>query len=215
MGLWLRASLLLLLAVAAAPLPAAEFWQSNWVKPERTQSEALLVRPLAAEDSEALYQSYMGSQEWLYQRLGWGWPSDKTTKEQNHSMMQVHLAQQDNNKAFTYVVIDRQRDRIIGAVYFVPVIAARSQSGAIDTSKYNAEVSWWLTERAVSNSLHNDLFQLMTDWLKTGWPWGQVLFPVAESNQPARAVLESSSARLAGHNEDAEELFYSYTLARK
>lgn len=215
MRFWLRALLVIWLMTLTQSTWAADFWQSGWAKPERTQSSSLLIRPIAADDAKGLYQSYMGSQQWLYQRLGWGWPSDKSTLEQNHSMMQVHLRQQEKNTAFTYVVVDRQGGQLIGAIYFVPVMPNRSQSGAIDEKKYNAEVTWWLTEQAVSDSLHNDLFQLVTDWLRTSWPWGQVLLPVAQANQPARSLLESSSARLVGRNQDAGELFYSYTLARK
>lgn len=211
----LRGLILVLSLVAVTPSLAADFWQNDWIVPERTESKSLLIRPLQESDSERLFHSYMGSQEWLFDRLGWSWPSEKSSLEQNQSMVKLHLKQQQNNDAYTYIVIDRERDMVIGAVYFVPVIEQRGQSGAINAQNFNAEISWWLTQPAVNDSLHNDLFELLTGWLRSSWPWSQVLFPVAESNQPAQALLDNSSARLIGRNRDTEEVFYSYTLARK
>lgn len=194
---------------------SAEFWQANWAAPKKIASDKLLVRPIERGDAERLFNSYMGSQEYLYDRLGWSWPSEKSSVEQSQSMVQLHLKQWQQNKAFTYVVEDRQRQQIIGAVYFVPVPEQRGQSGVIQDAQFNAEVTWWLTEGAVNANLHNDLFALITEWLQTSWPWQQVLFPVAEDNRTTIALLESSSARFVGANRDTEERFYSYSLARK
>lgn len=203
------------LFVFSASSLSAEFWQANWAAPKEIESDRLLVRPIEEGDAERLFRSYMGSQAYLYNRLGWSWPSEKSSIEQSHSMVQLHLKQWRQNSAFTYVVEDQQQDRIIGAVYFVPVPAQRGQSGVIQDAQFNAEVTWWLTEPAVNANLHNDLFALITQWLQNSWPWQQVLFPVAEDNRTTIAVLESSSARFIGANRDTEERFYSYTLARK
>lgn len=194
---------------------AGEFWRAEWAVPDRIESNELLLRPLQSSDAERFFHSYMGSQAWLYQRLGWSWPTDKSSMEQNQSMVKLHLKQQQEHKAYTYIVVDQQRDMLVGAVYFVPVGEERGRSGTINANSYNAEITWWLTEPAVNRSLHNNLFALLTDWLQSGWPWSQVLFPVAESNQPSRAVLENSAARKVGYNRDSQELFYSYSLARK
>lgn len=194
---------------------AAEFWQSNWSPPEKVESSSLLVRPIRAADAERLFHSYMGSQNYLYSQLGWSWPSKKSSLEQNHSMVNLHLKQWQQQTAFTYVVIDRAKEMIVGAIYFVPVPEHRGQSGVIQNNKFNAEVTWWLTEPAVNASLHNDLFQLLTNWLRSSWPWQQVLFPVADDNRVSISLLDSSSARFVGQNRDTQERFYSYTLARK
>ncbi|MBL4741894.1 MAG: GNAT family N-acetyltransferase [Idiomarina sp.] len=194
---------------------AAEFWQSGWSTPQKAESSSLLVRPIEAADAERLFHSYMGSQRYLYSQLGWSWPSEKSSLEQNQSMVKLHLKQWQQQTAFTYLVIDRERGMVVGAVYFVPVPEQRGQSGTIQGSKFNAEITWWLTEPAVNASLHNDLFQLLVDWLRSSWPWQQVLFPVADNNRVTISLLESSSARFVGQNRDTQERFYSYTLARK
>lgn len=193
----------------------AEFWRQSWSAPQRVESSRIQIRPLEAADAERLFHSYMGSQKFLYERLGWSWPSEKSTLEQNHSMVQLHLKQWQNQTAFTYLVIDREREMIVGAVYLVPVAEQRGSSGIINSSNFNAEVTWWLTEPAVNASLHNDLFEVLSGWLRSSWPWEQVLFPVAASNRPAIAVLENSPARFIGENRDTKERFYSYTVARK
>ena len=99
-------------------------------------------------------------------------------------------------------------------VYFAPVSAERGLVLRL-IRNIQAEVTWWLGKKAVADNPHNDLFALTTDWLRAGWPWGQVLFPVSESNQSALAVLDNSAARKVAMNRDTHEVFYSYTLARK
>ena len=208
-------ALMISLLFSVFSIKAADFWQDDWVAPQRAENNRLLLRPIQVADTERLFHSYMGSQAYLYQRLGWSWPTEKSSLEQNQSMVQFHLKQRENNSAFTYVVIDRERDMLIGAIYFVPVTAERGQTGAIQSDSFNAEITWWLTEPAINQNLHNDLFEILTQWLKTSWPWQQVLFPVANSNRNAMGLLESSSARFVGENRDTNERFYSYTLARK
>ena len=72
---------------------AAEFWQSGWSTPQKAESSSLLVRPIEAADAERLFHSYMGSQRYLYSQLGWSWPSEKSSLEQNQSMVKLHLKQ--------------------------------------------------------------------------------------------------------------------------
>ena len=203
------------LMLSVSPAQAADFWQQQWSAPSSTQSARLLIRPIENADAERYFHSYMGSQEFLYRQLGWNWPSEKSSLEQNQSMIKLHLKQWQQQSAFTYVVIDREQEMVIGAVYFVPVADQRGVSGVITGTTYNAEVTWWLTEPAVNANLTNDLFNLLTNWLRNSWPWQQVLFPVAKTNQNAIAVLDGSAARYIGENRDTNERFYSYTLARK
>ena len=196
-------------------LGAAEFWQDDWSMGQRIESSRLEITALKADDASAIYRAYMDSQAWLYHQLGWSWPSSKTSEEQNSSMVQHLLKQMKQKNGFSFVVTDKKRNKVVGMVYFAPVSAERGNGAALDTSNIQAEVTWWLGKKAVADNLHNDLFAVTTDWLRAGWPWGQVLFPVSESNQSALAVLDNSAARKVAMNRDTHEVFYSYTLARK
>lgn len=209
---WLSAGLLL---VMSYQLPAAEFWQDDLSMAKKTESSRLKIEALTASDAGAVYRAYMDSQPWLYEQLGWSWPSSKTSEEQNSSMVQHLLKQMKEKSGFSFVVTDKQTQRVVGMVYFAPVSSDRANGAALDASSFHAEITWWLDQDAVANSLHNDLFALTTDWLRASWPWAQVLFPVSDSNQSALAVLENSAARKVATNRDTHEVFYSYTLARK
>ena len=211
----LRCCLLLLVLPLSYSSAAADFWQQKWVVPEYAEGNNLIIRPIESSDTARFFHSYMTSQKWLYNRLGWAWPSEKSSLEQNETMVNYHLEQATEKTAFTYLVIDKKDKSIIGAVYMVPVAASREERNGIPQSSYNAEVSWWLLESAVNDNLHNDFFDLLTDWLEASWPWRQVLFPVSENNETALQLLESSSARSLGRDLDAKEKYFSYAISRK
>ena len=181
----LRSFLLLLILPLFNAAAAADFWQKEWAVPEYAEGNSLIIRPIESSDTDRLFHSYMTSQRWLYDRLGWSWPSQKSTPQQNETMVNYHLEQAKERTAFTYLVI------------------------------YNAEVSWWLLESAIDDNLHNDFFVLLKDWLEASWPWRQVLFPVSENNETALQLLESSSARSLGRDLDAQERYFSYSISRK
>ena len=210
-----RSFLLLLILPLFNVAVAADFWQKEWVVPEYAEGNSLIIRPLKSSDAERFFHSYMTSQKWLYKRLGWSWPSEKSTLQQNETMVNYHLEQAKAQTAFTYLVIDKADKSIIGAVYMVPVAASRQEKNGISRSAYNAEVSWWLLESAIDDNLHNDFFVLLKDWLEASWPWRQVLFPVSENNETALQLLESSSARSLGRDLDAQERYFSYSISRK
>ena len=203
------------LALAAMPAKAGDFWQQQWTVPGEAESNNLIIRPMRESDKARFFHSYMTSQKWLYKKLGWAWPSEKSTLEQNSTMVDYHLEQAEQKTAFTYVVLDKSDNSIIGAVYMVPVASERQENSGISKSAYNAEVSWWLLESAVDNNLHNDLFALLTSWLGESWPWRQVMFPVSENNATALQLLESSKARYIGRNLDTREKYFSYAISRK
>ncbi|ATZ74575.1 GNAT family N-acetyltransferase [Idiomarina sp. X4] len=203
------------LALAAMPAKAGDFWQQQWTVPGEAESNNLIIRPIRESDKARFFHSYMTSQKWLYKKLGWAWPSEKSTLEQNSTMVDYHLEQAEQKTAFTYVVLDKSDNSIIGAVYMVPVASERQENSGISKSAYNAEVSWWLLESAVDNNLHNDLFALLTRWLGESWPWRQVMFPVSENNATALQLLESSKARYIGRNLDTREKYFSYAISRK
>lgn len=194
---------------------AADFWKKEWVVPEYAEGSSLIIRPLKASDTDRFFHSYMTSQKWLYHRLGWGWPSEKTSPELNETMVNYHLEQAQEHTAFTYLVLDKEDESIIGAVYMVPLASSKQEKSGISGNLYNAEISWWLLKSAVNDNLHNDFFALLTDWLEASWPWRQVLFPVSENNETAIQLLESSSARSLGRDLDAKEKYFSYAISRK
>ncbi|MFD2632201.1 GNAT family N-acetyltransferase [Idiomarina piscisalsi] len=211
----LAAVIMCFLALAAMPAKAGDFWQQQWTVPGEAESNNLIIRPIRESDKARFFHSYMTSQKWLYKKLGWAWPSEKSTLEQNSTMVDYHLEQAEQKTAFTYVVLDKSDNSIIGAVYMVPVASERQENSGISKSAYNAEVSWWLLESAVDNNLHNDLFALLTRWLGESWPWRQVMFPVSENNATALQLLESSKARYIGRNLDTQEKYFSYAISRK
>ncbi|MGM7318855.1 GNAT family N-acetyltransferase [Idiomarina sp. ST10R2A5] len=213
--LFLRLCLLLLILPVFNSAVAADFWRSEWMVPESAEGKKLIIRPLEASDADRFFHSYMTSQKWLYNRLGWAWPSEKSSLEQNETMVSYHLEQAKERTSFTYLVLDKEDKSIIGAVYMVPVAASREEKSGIPRNSFNAEISWWLLESAVNDNLHNDFFVLLTNWLEASWPWRQVLFPVSQSNDTALQLLESSNARSLGRDLDAEEKYFSYAISRK
>ena len=110
MKLPLRLCLLLLILPVFHSAVAADFWRSEWMVPESAEGKKLIIRPIEASDADRFFHSYMTSQKWLYNRLGWAWPSEKSSLEQNETMVSYHLEQAKERTSFTYLVLDKEVD---------------------------------------------------------------------------------------------------------
>lgn len=93
------------------------------------------------------------------------WPKASMTLEENIASLAVHKEEFKSRVAFAYAVYIRDGGKYIGSVYIDP-----SQSSDFDCNVY-----LWVGVEDIA--LDNLLYQTVTHWLKTAWPFTKLAFP--------------------------------------
>lgn len=202
--------LLIFCLFACAPAQALNFWQDEWQVPAQLQTNDYVLTPLSNDDATAFYKAYFSSQSFLYHQLGWAWPSEKATPEMNTEMVRYQVEQHLQRRAFTFIIRPRNKDTIVGALYLVPILEQRSDVPGLAEQQYDAELSWWLTERESSSDSAERLLSQVLPWLATQWPWQNLLLPVATTNEVALAQVRRQGLSQVAEDKDNATLFFSY-----
>jgi len=179
-SLWLGAPAALAYAKAenVQSQPAATLVDANFVVPQRyTFSNVVLVKvdpEYAAQDHRALMQA----KAQIRQDLGTPWPEDNLALAENTASLISDLQAFNQRTNFTYHLIERATDQVIGCVYI-------SQTGA---SQHQAAMYYWLIPAYYNSTDHPVIRQGLQQWLKTAWPFREVDFslngPLPEPAHP-------------------------------
>ncbi|MCG7539307.1 MULTISPECIES: hypothetical protein [unclassified Pseudoalteromonas] len=95
------------------------------------------------------------------------WPKASMTFEENIASLATHKKEFMSRAAFTYAIYTRHSEKYIGCVYIDP-----PQSSDFDC---DCDVYLWIG--AEDTTLDNLLYQTITHWLKTAWPFSKLAFP--------------------------------------
>ncbi|HLV47556.1 MAG TPA: hypothetical protein VKY35_00675 [Aliidiomarina sp.] len=157
--------------------------QANLVEEERTAPAAWdgqfwLVMPLDEGDSGAYYQAHQSSARYLYDALGWGWPTKKISAEVNLDMVRHHISQHQLRDSFTYVVRARGERAIAGAIYVNQVNSERRHVPNFEPREFAAEVTFWFTEQTEASEHADLLISEVLTWIEQEWQFPAVLLPV-------------------------------------
>jgi RimJ/RimL family protein N-acetyltransferase len=121
--------------------------------PTELATDRFRLEPLGPKHNDSDYAAWTSSIEHIRRTpglVGWGWPPDEMTPEQNLADLEEHAKDFEERTGFTYTVLDPDRDEVIGCVYIYP-------SGVR---------SWVRADRA---ELDKPLYEAVRDWL-AGWP---------------------------------------------
>lgn len=124
--------------------------------PRELTTERFRLEPLGPKHNDSDYAAWTSSIPHLRQTpglVGWGWPRDELTLEQNLADLVEHAQDFEERKGFTYTVLDPASGEVIGCVYIYP-------SGIR---------SWVRADRA---ELDKPLYEAVSKWL-AGWPLTQ------------------------------------------
>jgi GNAT superfamily N-acetyltransferase len=178
----------------AAPLSSTEI-TSDWLPREFSHplhvewGEGIHLRPIRASDVDIDMRAVMENQEMLWGIYGeaWGWPPATMTAAQDVEDLQRHADEMERHESFNYAILPADESELYGCLYIDPVVTR-------NPSSVEAEVSWWLTERAPSWLKHR-IAELASTWIRTAWPFTAVRTPfntVAASRRRPPAELHRS-----------------------
>jgi hypothetical protein len=140
------------------------FVPSEFTPPSGLDSEAFRLRPLGPEHNESDYAAWTSSMEHILATPGYegsSWPHPMTLDE-NKGDLTRHAAEFVARDGFVYTVLAPDTETVIGCLYIYP-----SKS-----PEFDAKVRSWV--RAIDADLDPILYDVVTDWLATSWPFSRV-----------------------------------------
>ncbi|MGX5915070.1 GNAT family N-acetyltransferase [Aliidiomarina sp. Khilg15.8] len=166
------------------------------------------IERLQAEHNRAYFDAAQSSQAMLFNSLGWGWPSSKSSAERNLDTMHFHAGQHDAGEVYSYVLLGPDRE-LHGAVFLSPVQPRPGLPG-FNAARFQLEVTFWVNEAGQSAEVAPELLADILQWLREDWDVRNVLFPIATSNDFARTAFSSHDIRLLRENNNADEVLYQF-----
>jgi hypothetical protein len=124
---------------------------------------AFRLRPLGPEHTESDYAAWTSSIDHILATPGYEgshWPHPMTLDE-NRADLTKHADEFVAREAFTYTVLARDRDIVIGCLYIYPS----------ERPEFEAKIRSWV--RATDADLDPVLYRVVMDWLTTSWPFGR------------------------------------------
>jgi len=129
-----------------------------------------VLEPLRAEHNLRDYAAWSSSIDHIHATPGFAertWPHAMSSDE-NLRDLEAHERDFEAGAGFTYTVLDPSTDEVIGCVYVYP-----SEAGTHD-----AAVRSWV--RAACAHLDVPLWQAVSRWLATEWPFAAVEYAPRE-----------------------------------
>ena len=144
---------------------SSSFVPDDFAPPAGLDRPEFRLRPLGPEHNMSDYAAWTSSFDHIHATPGWapdGWPREMTL-EQNRDDLVRHAADFAARRGFTYTVLAPGSDTVIGCVYIYP-----------DKLAPGARIQSWV--RATDAALDKPLWQAVSDWVASHWPFEHVAF---------------------------------------
>jgi RimJ/RimL family protein N-acetyltransferase len=139
--------------------------------PRHLETAAFRLEPLGPEHNERDYAAWTSSLEHIHATPGWeqsSWPREMTLEE-NRGDLERHAEDFRARRGFTYTVLEPDGDDVVGCVYIYPV----------PDTQHEARVLSWV--RASHADLDVSLWQAVSAWLRSEWPFERVDYATRSS----------------------------------
>jgi len=130
---------------------------------EKELSDHVLVK-VDPKYSVLDYEALMTARVFFRSSLNSTWPDDNFTLQKNSETLINDLAAFNKKESFTFHVVNRVKDQILGCVYIT----------APFNDKYDASVFIWVSKKYLSTPLFLNLKREVKHWIKTVWPFKKV-----------------------------------------
>ena len=145
--------------------PSAAFVPADFVAPTGLDRPEFRLRALGPEHNESDFAAWISSFDHIHATPGWkaeGWPREMTLEENRGDLIR-HAADFAARRGFTYTVLAPDSDTVIGCVYIYP-----------DKREPGASIQSWV--RAADAHLDRPLWQAVSHWVATDWPFTRVAY---------------------------------------
>jgi RimJ/RimL family protein N-acetyltransferase len=143
------------------------FVPDGFAVPRELVTEEFRLEPLGPQHNTDDYEAWTSSIDHIRATPGFGagkWPDPGMTLEENLADLRRHAEDFAQRAGFTYTVLARGSNRIIGCVYIYP------SRRADDT----ADVQSWV--RADRADLDVAVYDAVSAWLSSAWPFAAVSY---------------------------------------
>jgi RimJ/RimL family protein N-acetyltransferase len=146
-----------------------QFVSENFVIPQIFETGQFRLRMLSVDDVEKDYEAVLETQE-RFHSLGYDWPREGFTIEENLADLKQHQREFLNREAFAYTVVSLDESRVLGCVYINPT----------DINSIDARVRMWVRQSEYDKGLDPILFWEVKKWIDSAWPFTKVIYPDRE-----------------------------------
>lgn len=156
----------------------AEFVPPDFDVPLGLETSEFVLEPLGPEHNELDYDAWTSSMEHIAATPGYAdgsWPREMT-QDENRGDLQRHADDFRNRKGFTYTVLDPASRDVIGCVYIYPLRDSNRDGDACTLS--------WVRESHAH--LDSSLWQAVSTWLESDWPFASVDYAPRTSASASR-----------------------------
>jgi RimJ/RimL family protein N-acetyltransferase len=146
----------------------------HFTVPRELVTEEFRLEPLGPQHNASDYEAWASSIDHIRATPGFGggpWPDPGLTLEENLADLRRHAEDFAQRAGFTYTILARDSDRIIGCVYIYPSDRA---DGAADVR------SWVRADRA---DLDVAVHDAVSAWLSNAWPFIAVSYAPRTNNR--------------------------------
>ena len=137
------------------------FVPDDFDPPRRLATDRFVLEPLGPEHNERDYAAWTSSMDHIRTTPGfddWDWPHEMPI-EANLGDLERHARDFTDRTGFTFTVLDPADDDVIGCLYLYP-----AKDDVHDVSARS-----WV--RASHAELDVPLWEAVTAWLASDWPW--------------------------------------------
>jgi hypothetical protein len=146
---------------------AKRFVPDDFEIPASLETDRFRLRMLSVNDVEKDYEAVIESRDLLHSMFGGSWPRPGFTLEENLADLTRHQKEFLSRKAFAYTVVSLDETRVLGCVYIDPP----------KTIGLDAVVYMWVRQTEYDKGLDAVLFQEVTNWISSDWPFKKVDYP--------------------------------------
>jgi hypothetical protein len=166
--------------------------------PAGTATGRLLLEPLRPELVVLDYEAVIESREQLRLWSGSSWPADDFSLSDNLRDLEWHWREHQELSAFTYSVLEPEREKCLGCVYMRPVAELLADNhDLLQAAADETLIRFWICSSLLEGELERHLLSTLVNWLDESWDFSRVLFETRASNLRQVQLLETFPMRRA------------------
>ncbi len=136
------------------------------------------------------YQALMKSKEFLRRWSNSTWPEDHFKVEDNLIDLEWHYEEFKEKTAFTYTILNQDKNQCLGCIYIKPVTSMTKLSAEerLLLEPFHFFTIYWVITDIKNTQMENKIFNTIRDWLLNDWRFQAVLF-VSNSQIPEQNAI--------------------------
>ncbi len=147
----------------------------NDFKAPELKTDKYIARKLCARDVYLDYFAVMNSIDIIHKTRGGKWPTSDLNIEDDLIDLSWHQREFEFKSSFAFTVMNLTETECLGCIYFYPASSPMNDAKS-ESTEAEAEVSWWVTDKAYKEGLYEILSKDIKNWVANSWPMKKVKY---------------------------------------